>query len=165
MSKWAAERASASERRSYAVDGRMHLEVPSHSLSLSLECGGRSKSDYGAFNCRKHLRSAAGERERKREGYVCYVMCVMGLWAVAYFSATFQRLPRGKRERKDLKRQFNEQVERTTRKDFRRRKHGRCILSTQLATWYNNHSDVRPQFAKSHECPLRRVNERVDKEC
>ena len=29
----------------------------------------------------------------------------------------------------------------------------------------NNHSVGWPQFAKSHECPLRRVNERVDKEC
>ena len=35
LSKWAAERASkrAGAHRSYAVDGRMHLEVPSHSLS------------------------------------------------------------------------------------------------------------------------------------
>ena len=29
----------------------------------------------------------------------------------------------------------------------------------------NNHSVGWPQFAKSLECPLRRVNERVDKEC
>ena len=41
LSKWAAERASASERRSYAVDGRMHLEVPSHSLTLWSAAGGQ----------------------------------------------------------------------------------------------------------------------------
>ena len=84
------------ERRSYAVDGRMHLEVP---LSLSLKYHS-AKSDYGAFNCRKHLRSAAGEKERKREGYV---MCAM-LWVVAYFSATFQRQGgRGEGGRETLK--------------------------------------------------------------
>ena len=59
------------ERRSYAVDGRMHLEVP---LSLTLKYHS-AKSDYGAFNCRKHLRSAAGEKERKREGYVMCAIC------------------------------------------------------------------------------------------
>ena len=67
----------------------MHLEVP---LSLS-SAAAEAKSDYGAFNCRKHLRSAAGGRDGEKEGYV---MCVM-LWAVAYFSATFQG-QRGKRD-------------------------------------------------------------------
>ena len=61
-------------RRSYAVDGRMHLEVPL-SLSLSSAAAAEAKSDYGAFNCRKHLRSAAGEKERKREGYVMCAIC------------------------------------------------------------------------------------------
>ena len=137
------------ERRSYAVDGRMHLEVP---LSLSLKYHS-AKSDYGAFNCRKHLRSAAGEKERKREGYV---MCAM-LWVVAYFSATFQRQrgKRGRRER-DLKRQFNEQLERTARKDFRRRRR-RCILSFQLTVITTRSAAIRKEPRRRHECPLRRV--------
>ena len=47
----------------------MHLEVP-----LLSQVPRRAKSDYGAFNCRKHLRSAAGGKEGRNGGlcHVCY---------------------------------------------------------------------------------------------
>ena len=125
----------------------------------------RAKSDYGAFNCRKHLRSAAGEKERKREGYVCYVMCVMGCCLLfRYFPAT----TKGGRERErtlnvNLTNKWSGRHEKTFVADADSSRKVYSVSQTHEVV-DNNHSVGWPQFAKSHECPLRRVNERVDKE-